>query len=102
MENNKGGQTCSGRDGVVRAADLTTLDRSQRIIWVKRPVHKVYPLEVSAADSDNSDKTGTVTARKIEFPFDGNGHFFQKTEVLNTGLVFFLSFLSDCPKNDGN
>ena len=43
---------------------------------------------------------------KIKFPFDGNvGNgppFFQKIEVLNTDLVFFLSFLSDCPKNDGN
>ena len=28
--------------------------------------------------------------------------FFQKIEVLNTRLMFFISFLSDCPKNDGN
>ena len=41
------------------------------------------------------------------FPFDrnvgnGNGPNLQKIEVLNTGLVFFLSFLSDFPKKDGN
>ena len=41
------------------------------------------------------------------FPFDrnvgnGNGPTLQKIEVLNTGLVFFLSVLSDFPKNDGN
>ena len=50
--------------------------------------------------------TLSYIARKIAFPFDGNrGNvppFFQKIEVLNTRWVFFLSFLSDCPKNDGN
>ena len=40
-----------GRDGVVRAAELTTLDKSQRIIRVKRPIQKLYPLEASAAVS---------------------------------------------------
>ena len=49
-----------GRDGVVRAAELTTLDKSQRIIRVKRPIQKLYPLEVLAAVSDKSDKTVTM------------------------------------------
>ena len=49
-----------GRDGVVRAAELTTLDKSQRIIRVKRPIQKLHPLEVSAAVSDKSDKTVTM------------------------------------------
>ena len=49
-----------GRDGVVRAAELTTLDKSQQIIRVKRPIQKLYPLEVSAAVSDKSDKPVTM------------------------------------------
>ena len=57
-----------GRDGVVRAAELTILDKSQRSIRVKRPVQKLYPLEVSAAVSDKSDKTVTmVTDEDVPF-----------------------------------
>ena len=57
-----------GRDGVVRAAELTTLDKSQRIIRVKRPIQKLYPPEVSAAVSDKSDKTVTVVTDE-DVPF---------------------------------
>ena len=57
-----------GRDGVVRAAELTTLDKSRRIIRVKRPIQKLYPLEVSAAVSDKSDKTVTVVTDE-DVPF---------------------------------
>ena len=57
-----------GRDSVVRAAELTTLDKSQRIIRVKRPIQKLYPLEVSAAVSDKSDKTVTMVT-DADVPF---------------------------------
>ena len=57
-----------GRGGVVRAEELTTLDKSQRIIRMKRPIQKLYPLEVSAAVSDKSDKTVTmVTDEDVPF-----------------------------------
>ena len=42
----------SGKDGLVRAAELTLLDKSQRITRTKRPIQKLYPLEVSRAASD--------------------------------------------------
>ena len=41
-----------GKDGIVRAAELTLLDKSQRVMRTKRPIQKLYPLEVSRTVSD--------------------------------------------------
>ena len=46
-----------GRDGVVRAAEVQTLDKSKRIVHLKPLLKKLYPLEVSAdvEDKDNGE-----------------------------------------------
>ena len=41
-----------GRDDVVRAAEVVTVDSSLRQVRLKRPVQKLYPLEVNARDED--------------------------------------------------
>ena len=42
----------SGRDDVVRAAEVVTVDNSLRQVRLKRPIQKLYPLEVNARDED--------------------------------------------------
>ena len=46
-----------GRDGVVRAAEVQTLDKSKHIVHLKRPLKKLYPLEVRAdvKEKDNGE-----------------------------------------------
>ena len=53
-----------GRDGVVRAAEVQTLYKSKHIVHLKRPLKKLYPLEVRAdvKKKDNS-KVAIRTAR---------------------------------------
>ena len=41
-----------GRDDVVRAAEVVTVDNSLRQVRLKRPIQKLYPLEVNARDED--------------------------------------------------
>ena len=64
---------------------------------------KVYGFKTGSNHGvDNRLVDLASTAQKIEFLFDGNAEnipaFFQKIFK----KVFFLNFLSDCPKNDGN
>ena len=40
------------RDDVVRAAEVITADYSLRQVRLKRPVQKLYPVEVNARDED--------------------------------------------------
>ena len=41
-----------GKDNVARAAELVTVDNSLRKIRMKRPVQKLYPLEVDTSVED--------------------------------------------------
>ena len=41
-----------GREDVVRAAEVVTVDNSLRQVRLKRPMRKLYPLEVNARDED--------------------------------------------------
>ena len=41
-----------GREDVVRAAEVVTVDNSLRQVRLKRPIQKLYPLEVNARDED--------------------------------------------------
>ena len=41
-----------GRDDAVRAAEVVTVDNSLRQVRLKRPIQKLYPLEVNARDED--------------------------------------------------
>ena len=41
-----------GRDDVVRAAEVVTVDNSLRQVRLKRPIQKLYPLEVNTRDED--------------------------------------------------
>ena len=41
-----------GRDDVVRAAEVVTVDNSLRQDRLKWPIQKLYPLEVNARDED--------------------------------------------------
>ena len=46
-----------GRYGVVLAAEVQTLDKSKRIVHLKRPLKKLYPLEVrtDVKEKDNGE-----------------------------------------------
>ena len=46
-----------GRDGVVRAAEVQTLDKSKRIVYLKRLLKKLYHLQVRAnvKEKDNGE-----------------------------------------------
>ena len=52
-----------GRDGVVRAAEVQTLYKSKHIVHLKRPLKKLYPLEVRA-DVKEKDN-GEVAVRMV-------------------------------------
>ncbi|KAK3750791.1 hypothetical protein QZH41_006585 [Actinostola sp. cb2023] len=54
-----------GRDNVVRAAEVITLDKSKRIIRVKRPLQKLYPLEVSAQEETSEADVGSDVPQNI-------------------------------------
>ena len=41
-----------GKDNVVRAAELVTVHSSLPNIHIKRPVQKLYPLEVDTSEED--------------------------------------------------
>ena len=41
-----------GREDVVRVAEVVTVDNSLRQVRLKRPIRKLYPLEVNARDED--------------------------------------------------
>ena len=41
-----------GRDDVVRAAEVVTVDNCLRQVRLKRPIQKLYPLEVNTRDED--------------------------------------------------
>ena len=42
----------SGGDDIVRTAEVVTVDNSLRQVRLKRPIQKLYPLEVNARDED--------------------------------------------------
>ena len=44
-----------GRDNVVRSAEVATVDKSLRRILIKRPIQKLYPLEVNVFDEGAAD-----------------------------------------------
>ena len=52
-----------GRDGVVCAAEVQTLDKSKRIVLLKRPLKKLYPLEVRADVKEKEN--GEVAIRMV-------------------------------------
>ena len=41
-----------GRDDVLRATEVVTVDNSLRQVPFKRPIQKLYPLEVNVRDED--------------------------------------------------
>ena len=45
-----------GRDGVVRVAEVHTLDNSKSIVHLKRPLKKSYHLEIKAMASCSTHK----------------------------------------------
>ena len=52
-----------GRDDVVRAAEVVTVDNSLRQVRLKRPIQKLYPLEVNARDEDPATVVGASVHR---------------------------------------
>ena len=49
-----------GQDGNIRSAEVATLDPSGQVIHVKRPLEKLYPLEVrSTANVEGKAKRST-------------------------------------------
>ena len=42
----KVGRVLPGRDGFIRSAELTNVNKSGNVVRVKRPIQKLYPLEV--------------------------------------------------------
>lgn len=57
MENGK------RRDNVVRAAEVVKVDNSLRRIPMKRPIQKLYPLEVDTSAEDTPPVGATQIAR---------------------------------------
>ena len=49
-----------GRDDVVSAAEVVTVDNSFRQVLLKRPIQKHYPLEVNARDEDTVTVVGAT------------------------------------------
>ena len=43
-----------GRDGFIRSAELTTVNKSGNVVRVKRPIQKLYPLEVKREQENPS------------------------------------------------
>lgn len=54
-----------GRDNLVRAAEVVTVDNSLRRIRIKRPIQKLYPLEVDTSAEDTSPVGATQIARDM-------------------------------------
>ena len=52
------------RDNVVPAAEVATADTSLRRIHIKRPIQKLYPLEVNLESLSNDDGDGDANAAK--------------------------------------
>eukprot|EP00795_Rhopilema_esculentum_P005673 gene5673-10913_t len=57
----------TGRDGLVRAAEIKTLDKSRRVIYIKRPIQRLYPLEVNA-NEENSTEIEHLNGQKEHEP----------------------------------
>ena len=56
-----------GQDGVARGAELITVNSSGKVITIKRPLKKLYPLEVQAEEEDiHKDVTVQITNVKDE------------------------------------
>ena len=52
----------TGKDGNIRAAEVLTHDKSQRVITMQRPLQKLYPLEVSySVDKKEQTNTPAIT-----------------------------------------
>ena len=55
-----------GRDDAVRAAEVVTVDNSLRQVRLKRPIQKLYPLEVNARDQDPVSVVGASVHPEAE------------------------------------
>ena len=54
-----------GRDGIVRSAEVATLDPSKRVIHVKRPIEKLYPLEVRSEAEIKREELNVVNIKPV-------------------------------------
>ena len=54
-----------GRDGIIRSAEVATLDPSNRVIRVNRPLEKVYPLEVRSEEEIEREKFNQVQIKQV-------------------------------------
>ena len=54
-----------GRDGIIRSAAVATLDPSNRVIRVNRPLEKLYPLEVRSEEEIEREKLNQVQIKQV-------------------------------------
>ena len=54
-----------GQDGNIRSAEVATLHPSGRVIHVKRPLEKLYPLEVRSTANVEKEKRNELQIRPI-------------------------------------
>ena len=61
-----------GRDNIVRAVKLVTLDKSNKIITLNRPLRNLYPLELSSCvdekkheDQESEPKITTIMDKDV-------------------------------------
>jgi len=55
-----------GQDGVARGAKLITVSSSGKTITIKRPLKKLYPLEVQAEEEEDTHKDETVQITNVK------------------------------------
>ena len=54
-----------GRNRIIRSAELATLDPSNRVIRVNRPLEKLYPLEVRSKEEIEREKLNQVQVKQV-------------------------------------
>jgi hypothetical protein len=54
-----------GRDGIIQSAEVATLDPSKRVIHVKRPIEKLYPLEVRSETEIQKESSNEVQIKPV-------------------------------------
>ena len=54
-----------GRDGIVRSAEVLTLDPSNRVTRLKHPIEKLYPLEVRSEAELEQEKSNEVLIKPV-------------------------------------
>ena len=76
-----------GKDGFVRGCKLRTLSKSGRVIYMNRPINKLYPLEIPSehyADSHKKKQESKSDKVVVEISDSSNSNNNQQNLIRNT------------------